>query len=134
MSALDVALLALGTLWIASHVLVASHAAMSHTRDRILTGRTDEGVAMTPEHRRLLYRSDWVPLHWGLALLALTFSGVLVALPELAAEPGPVRPMCWLAAVLPLVGSLGTLRARIEDRRQIRRALREDHDVFPGPV
>lgn len=134
MSALEVALLALGTLWIVAYVLVVSHTAMSHTRDRILTGRTDEGVAMTPEHRQLLYRSDWVPLHWGMALVALTFAGVLVALPELAVDPGQARPLCWVAAVLPLVGSLVTLRARIEDRRHIRRALGEEHDVFPGRV
>jgi hypothetical protein len=131
MSALQVALVVLGTLWVASHLLIASHTAMSQTRDRILTGRTDEGVAMTPEHRRLLYRSDWAPLHWGVALLALPFAGILVALPWLAADPGVVRPLCWAAAVLPLLGSLGTLRTRIEDRRQIRRALKEDEGAPP---
>ena len=123
MSGLQLGLLLVATVWAGTHLLVMGHRSLNGTRDRVLTGRTDEGVPITPEHRRLLLDSDWRMLGAGLAALCLLLFATLVTLPELTEEPGPLRLLCYGAAgvVLSVLLVGGTMRRR--DRILMKRAL-----------
>lgn len=109
--------------WSAAHVFLAGHRSLAGTRDRILTGRTDEGVPLTLEHRRLLYRAEWRPLRWALAGLALSLCATLVSLPEITVDPGPLRLACRGLALALLLVFVARASARAEERRMLERAL-----------
>lgn len=104
-------------------VFAVGHQAIRGARDRILTGRTNEGVPLSVEHRWLMYRNDWMPLTLGSALVSLTLAVLLVYLPELGEDPGALRVAARLGALVPLVGFTFTTRQALDDRRALRKAL-----------
>jgi uncharacterized membrane protein YbhN (UPF0104 family) len=118
--------------WAAAHVFLAGHRSLAGTRDRILTGRTDEGVPITLEHRRLLYRTEWRPLGWALASLALSVSTALVVLPEMTVNPGPLRLACRGSALLLLGVFVARGPARAEERRMLERTMAGPERRLPG--
>lgn len=105
------------------NTLITGYTAVNATRDRVVTGRTDEGVPLTLAHRRVMYRNDWIPLKMGLAAISLAFSGFIVYLPELAQQPELLRSVCYLAALLPFGSFLGFFILGFSDRRLMRTAL-----------
>lgn len=123
MSTLQLALVLVASIWAAVNTLISGYEAVNATRDRILTGYTDEGVRLTLEHRRLMYRNDWLPLKLGLGLVSLAFSVFLLLLPELADDPALLRIICYLAAALPFFSFLGFTVLGMSDRRVIVRTL-----------
>ena len=131
MTTLQLALVLVASIWAAVNTLIAGYNAVNATRDRILTGHTDEGVPLSLEHRRLMYRNDWLPLKGGLGLVSLAFAAFLVLLPELSDEPALLRVICYLAAALPFFSFLGFAVLGMSDRRFIVRTL-ERQEEGPG--
>lgn len=125
MTILQLALVLVASIWAAFNTLIAGYNAVNGTRDRILTGRTDEGYPLSIEHRRLMYRNDWVPLKMGLAAVSLAFAGFIVMLPEFAQDPEALRLICYVGAALPFFAFLGFFVLGLSDRALILRTLAE---------
>lgn len=125
MAALQLSLVLVASIWAAMNTLIAGYNAVNGTRDRVLTGCTDEGIPLTTSHRRIMYRNDWLPLKVGLAVVSLAFAAFIAYLPELAEDPGALRPVCYVAALLPFGSFLGFFALGISDRRLLRAVLRE---------
>ena len=119
MNALQLSLVLVASIWAAMNTLIAGYNAVNATRDRILTGHTDEGVVLTYEHRRIMYENDWLPLKAGLAFVSLAFGVFLLFLPELAAESGLLRPFCYAASLLPFGSFFGFFFLGLRDRHLI---------------
>ena len=117
MTVLQLSLVLVASIWASVNTLIAGYTAVNGTRDRVITGYTDEGVRLTFAHRRIMYRNDWLPMKVGLAAVSLAFAGFIVFLPELAAEPERLRPVCYVASLLPVGSFLGFAILGLSDRR-----------------
>ncbi len=116
MTSLQLALVLVASIWAAMSTLIAGYTAVNATRDRILTGFTDEGIALSEKHRRIMYQNDWLPMKVGLAFVSLAFGLFLVFLPNLADDSLTLRWICYLAAVLPFGSFLGFFVLGLRDR------------------
>jgi len=123
MSSLQLGLVLVASIWAAMNTLIAGYRAVNGTRDRILTGCTDEGVRLTLEHRKILYENDWLPMKAGIAFVSLAFGGFLVFLPELADDTTLLRPFCYVASLLPFGSFCGFFFLGLRDRRLIIKVL-----------
>ena len=123
MNDLQLGLILVASIWAAMNTLIAGYGAVNGTRDRVLTGRTDEGIQLTLAHRRIMYQNDWLPMKAGIAFVSLAFGGFLIFLPELATEAEKLRPFCYVASLLPLGSFLCFFILGIRDRRLIVEAL-----------
>jgi len=119
MNSLQLSLVLVASIWAAMSTLIAGYNAVNATRDRILTGRTDEGIALTYDHRRIMYQNDWLPLKAGLSFVSLAFGAFLLFLPELADDAGLLRPFCYAASLLPFGSFLGFFFLGLRDRQLI---------------
>ncbi len=119
MNSLQLSLVLVASIWAAMNTLIAGYNAVNATRDRILTGRTDEGVPLTYEHRRIVYQNDWLPLKAGLAFVSLAFGAFLLFLPELGTDSAILRPLCYAASLLPFGSFFGFFFLGFRDRRLI---------------
>ncbi len=119
MNTLQLSLVLVASVWAGMNTLIAGYNAVNGTRDRILTGYMEEGVSLSLAHRWIMYRNDWLPLKVGLAAIFLGFGGFLIFLPELAEDASLLRPVCYLAALLPLGGFIGFFFLGFHDRRLI---------------
>ena len=117
MTVLQLSLVLVASIWASVNTLIAGYTAVNGTRDRVVTGYTDEGVRLTFVHRRIMYRNDWLPMKVGLAAVSLAFAGFIVLLPELAVEPERLRPVCYVASLLPFGTFLGFATLGLSDRR-----------------
>ena len=117
MNSLQLSLVLVASIWAAMNTLIAGYNAVNGTRDRILTGCSDEGVPLSLAHRRILYQNDWLPLKAGLAFVSLAFGGFLIFLPELADDARLLRPLCYVASLLPFGSFLGFFLLGWRDRR-----------------
>lgn len=126
MNSLQLALVLVASIWAAMNTLIAGYNAVNGTRDRILTGCTDEGVQLTLEHRRIIYENDWFPLKAGLAFVSMAFGGFLIFLPELAEDTHLLRPFCYVASLLPFGSFVGFFFLGLRDRRLIIKVLGSD--------
>lgn len=126
MNSLQLALVLVASIWAAMNTLIAGYNAVNSTRDRILTGCTDEGVQLTLEHRRIIYENDWLPMKAGLAFVSLAFGGFLIFLPELAEDTHLLRPFCYVASLLPFGSFVGFFFLGLRDRRLIIKVLGSD--------
>jgi len=135
MTDLQIMLVLVASIWAAVNTVIAGYNSVNRTRDRILTGRTDEGIAMTLEHRELSLRNDWVPLKSGIALISLMFALFLVFLPGIANQVGELRVICWVAAMAPFFSFITFFVLGVSDYRAMRtqlaaeRKLRERNPV-----
>jgi hypothetical protein len=123
MSSLQLGLVLVASIWAAMNTLIAGYNAVNGTRDRILTGRTDEGIALTLEHRRIMYENDWLPMKAGIAFVSLAFGGFLMFLPELADDANLLRPFCYVASLLPIGSFIGFFFLGLRDRKLIIKVL-----------
>ena len=123
MNSLQLGLVLVASIWAAMNTLIAGYNAVNGSRDRILTGCTDEGIALSLEHRRIMYQNDWLPMKAGLALVSLAFGGFLIFLPALADDPGVLRSICYVASLLPFGSFLGFFVLGLRDRRLIVKVL-----------
>jgi len=112
-------LVLVASIWAAMNTLIAGYNAVNGTRDRILTGRTDEGIPLTLAHRKIMYQNDWLPMKAGLAFVSLAFGGFLLFLPALANDTELLRPFCYVASLLPFGSFLGFFILGLRDRRLI---------------
>ena len=119
MNSLQLGLVLIASIWAAMNTLIAGYGAVNGTRDRILTGYTDDGIKLTVEHRRILYENDWLPMKMGIAFVSLAFGGFLVFLPELAIEIGSLRSFCYVASLLPFGSFVGFFFLGLRDRQLI---------------
>jgi hypothetical protein len=119
MNSLQLSLVLVASTWAAMNTLIAGYNAVNGTRDRILTGCTDEGIALSLAHRRILYQNDWLPMKAGLAAVSLMFGVFLLFLPELAENKDLLRPFCYVASLLPIGSFLGFFIFGFRDRRLI---------------
>ena len=119
MNSLQLGLVLVASIWAAMNTLIAGYSAVNGTRDRILTGYTDDGIKLTVEHRRIMYENDWLPMKMGIAFVSLAFGGFLIFLPELAIEVGSLRPVCYVASLLPFGSFVGFFILGLRDRRLI---------------
>ena len=117
MTVLQLGLVLVASIWAAMNTLIAGYAAVNATRDRVVTGQTDEGVPLSLRHRRIIYRNDWIPLKIGLAAVSLAFAAFIVFLPELAEQPERLRAVCYVASALPFGSFLGFFGLGLSDRR-----------------
>jgi len=131
MNSLQLAIILVASVWAALNTLIAGYNAVNGTRDRILTGHTDDGVPLSYEHRRLLHRNDWIPLKLGLALISLAFAAFLIFLPNLATDPNSIRWVCYCAALLPFGAFVGFFGLGLSDHAAIKRNLREAEEGRP---
>jgi hypothetical protein len=123
MSSLQLGLVLVASIWAAMNTLIAGYNAVNGTRDRILTGRTDEGIGLTLEHRKIMYENDWLPMKAGIAFVSLAFGGFLIFLPELADDTKLLRPFCYIASLLPFGSFIGFFFLGLRDRRLIIKVL-----------
>jgi hypothetical protein len=123
MSSLQLGLVLVASIWAAMNTLIAGYNAVNATRDRILTGRTDEGIELTFEHRKIMYENDWLPMKAGIAFVSLAFGGFLIFLPELADDTELLRSFCYVASMLPLGSFIGFFFLGLRDRRLIVKVL-----------
>jgi len=119
MNSLQLGLVLVASIWAAMNTLIAGYNAVNGTRDRIVTGFTDEGIRLSPEHRVIMYQNDWLPLKTGLAFVSLAFGIFLLFLPELAADSGLLTPFCYAASLLPFGSFVGFFFLGLRDRRLI---------------
>lgn len=130
MTALQLSLVLVASIWAATNTLIVGYSAVNGTRDRILTGCTDEGIPLTRAHRVAMYRNDWIPLKLGLAAVSLAFAAFLLFLPNLSEDPSRLRAVCYVGSMLPFGGFVGFFGLGLSDRRLILSALR---DADPDP-
>lgn len=123
MSSLQLGLVLVASIWAAMNTLIAGYNAVNGTRDRILTGYTDEGIGLTLEHRKVMYENDWLPMKAGLAFVSLAFGGFLIFLADLADETKLLRPFCYVASLLPFGSFIGFFFLGLRDRRLIIKVL-----------
>lgn len=123
MNSLQLGLVLVASIWAAMNTLIAGYNAVNGTRDRILTGFTDEGIALSPEHRRIMYQNDWLPMKAGLGFVSLAFGSFLIFLPDLAEDSGLLRSFCYVASLLPFGSFLGFFVLGLRDRRLIVKVL-----------
>ena len=128
MNDLQLSLVLVASVWAAVNTLIAGYNAVNGTRDRIVTGFSDEGIPLTLEHRRVMYRNDWMPLKAGLAMVSLAFAAFILFLPQLSDAASGLRTVCFIASVLPLGSFLGFSILGLSDRRLILDSLAVDHD------
>lgn len=119
MTSLQLALVLVASIWAAMSTLIAGYTAVNATRDRILTGFTDEGIALSAEHRRIMYQNDWLPMKAGLAFVSFAFGVFLLFLPQLSDDPTTLKWFCYLASVLPIGSFIGFFGLGIRDRNLI---------------
>lgn len=131
MTDLQLSLVLVASIWAAVNTLIAGYTAVNGTRDRVLTGRTDEGVPLSLAHRRTLYRNDWLPLKAGLAAVSLGFAAFVYFLPELATDPRGLRLICRVASLLPFGSFLGFFVLGFSDRRLMLEVLDEASGAAP---
>lgn len=123
MNDLQLGLVLVASIWAAVNTLIAGYNAVNGTRDRIVTGFSDEGIPLTLEHRWVIYRNDWLPLKAGLAVVSLAFTVFILFLPELTTSASGLRTVCYVATILPLGSFLGFAILGLSDRRLILDAL-----------
>jgi len=123
MTSLQLALVLVASTWAAMNTLIAGYTAVNATRDRILTGFTDEGIQLTEKHRRIMYQNDWLPMKAGLSFMSLAFGLFLVFLPQLADDPAALTWFCYVASLLPFGSFLGFFVLGIRDRNLIAEVL-----------
>jgi hypothetical protein len=123
MNSLQLGLVLVASIWAAMNTLIAGYNAVNGTRDRILTGRTDEGIGLTLEHRKIMYENDWLPMKAGIAFVSLAFGGFLIFLPELADDTELLRPFCYVSSLLPFGSFIGFFFLGLRDRRLIMKVL-----------
>jgi len=126
MNDLQLSLVLVASVWAAVNTLIAGYNAVNGTRDRVVTGFSDEGIPLTLEHRRGMYRNDWMPLKAGLALVSLAFAAFIFFLPELAASVSGLQTVCYIGALLPFGSFLGFAVLGFSDRRLILDSLRRE--------
>jgi len=119
MNSLQLSLVLVASIWAAMNTLIAGYNAVNATRDRILTGRTDEGIVLAYDHRRIMYQNDWLPLKAGLSFVSLAFGAFLLFLPELADDAELLRPLCYAASLLPFGSFVGFFFLGLRDRQLI---------------
>ncbi len=123
MTDLQIMLVLVASIWAAVNTVIAGYNAVNGTRDRILTGHTDEGIPMTLEHRELSLRNDWLPMKLGIALISLMFALFLVFLPRMAERVSELQLICWIAAVVPFFSFTTFFVLGIGDYRTMRKVL-----------
>lgn len=126
MNSLQLGLVLVASIWAAMNTLIAGYTAVNGTRDRVLTGHTDEGIRLTTEHRRIIYENDWLPMKAGLAFVSLAFGGFLIFLPELADDAQLLRPFCYVASLLPFGSFIGFFFLGFRDRRLMIKVLNSE--------
>lgn len=131
MNSLQLGLVLVASIWAAMNTLIAGYNAVNGTRDRILTGRTDEGIRLTLAHRKIMYQNDWLPMKAGLAFVSLAFGGFLIFLPDLAESADLLRPLCYAASLLPFGSFFGFFFLGLRDRQLIVEVL-DSADDEPG--
>lgn len=125
MTVLQLSLVLVASIWAAMNTLIAGYTAVNGTRDRVITGHTDEGVPLMSAHRKIMYSNDWLPMKVGLAGVSLAFAAFVIFLPELADQPERLRPVCYVASLLPFGSFLGFAVLGFSDRRVMLAALAE---------
>ena len=127
MSSLQLSLVLVASIWASMNTLIAGYSAVNGTRDRILTGFTDEGIGLTLEHRKMMYENDWLPMKAGIAFVSLALGGFLIFLRELADDARLLRPFCYVASLLPIGSFIGFFFLGLRDRRLIITVLSAAH-------
>lgn len=125
MTTLQLSFILVASIWAAVNTLIAGYNAVNGTRDRILTGCTDEGIPMSLEHRRIMFRNDWMPMKAGIALINLFFAAFLIYLPNLTVEVSQLRAVCYVAAAAPMFGFVTFFFLGISDFMVMRKTLAE---------
>jgi hypothetical protein len=123
MNSLQLSLVLVASIWASMNTLIAGYNAVNGTRDRILTGCTDEGVSLSLDHRKIMYENDWLPMKAGIAFVSLAFGGFLIFLPELSDDAKLLRPLCYVASLLPFGSFIGFFFLGLRDRRLIIKVL-----------
>jgi hypothetical protein len=129
MTDLQIMLVLVASIWAAVNTVIAGYNAVNGTRDRIITGHTDEGIPMTLKHRELSLRNDWLPMKFGIALISLMFAMFLAFLPQMAEQISELKFICWIAAVVPLFSFITFFVLGIGDYRAMREVLKEARGV-----
>ncbi len=128
MTDLQIMLVLVASIWAAVNTVISGYNAVNGTRDRIMTGCTDEGVPMSLAHRKLVLRNDWLPMKSGIALISLMFTLFLFFLPRMAAQVSDFQVTCRVAAVVPFFSFATFFILGISDYRAMRRVLSEASD------
>lgn len=119
----QLALVIVAGIWAALNTLVSAYRVVNEKRDVIVTGVSD-GQKLSLEHRRLMFKNDWIPLKFGIALVSLVFGLVLAAIPMLSQTPNVwIVRISYAAAIAPFVSFFGFGVLGFSDYRFIQRML-----------
>lgn len=119
----------LAAVWASTSAQVAGYRAVHEKRDTIILGAIGS-KPLTLEHRRLLYRNDWLPLKLGLGVVSLSFAVIILISPLLIPPPAEAdgdSAIIWLVvclvAAMPLFAAFSWFILGFSDARLIRKAL-----------
>lgn len=118
-------LLLLAALWASLSAKAAAFENINKRRDLILIGKLD-GTALTPEHLRLIYESDWRPLALGATVASALFGIAVALIPYLVSNISDARWItvaCFLVAVYYVIGAVLTGRNMLREARMLERHL-----------
>jgi hypothetical protein len=115
--------------WTATNVVFTAIKMINERRDAIILGYLDK-QPLTPEHKRLLLYTDWLPMWLGLAALMIVGSIALVTLPKWIVETGLVPTVhsfietaSIVTGILALLATAYALLGSIREFRMMKDAL-----------
>lgn len=115
--------------WTATNVVFSTIKLINERRDAILLGYLDK-QPLTPEHKRLLLYTDWLPMWVGLAALMIVGSITLVTLWSWVPDVGLGHSVNRFITVASIVGGVLALLATtyavyqsFDEFRQMKKAL-----------
>ena len=113
-----ISLILIAATWAGTHAIMLGYTGLNSKRDAIVTGMLN-GVPIDAAYRKHLFTNDWLPLKFGLGLVALIFVVVIASIPLLVSEEEIVSAMLLLWTRLKQVvepSSAVTLAAVLRNR------------------
>jgi hypothetical protein len=111
--------------WAGTNAVFSGMKLLAERRDAIVIAKLGSSDIDRAARRHIL-RFEWVPIRVALGLVSAMLGIIIAALPSLATPPsGPLRLICWLAALVPFSGAAFFLGYGAFEYAYLRRLLDE---------
>lgn len=117
-----ISLILIAATWAGTHAIMLGYTGLNSKRDAIVTGILN-GVPIDTAYRKHLFTNDWLPLKFGLGLVALIFVGVIASIPLLIPQEertGLIWVLALGVALFPLYNAYGWLVRGLYDYQFIK--------------
>jgi hypothetical protein len=116
-------------IWAATNFVFTAMKMINERRDAILLGSLDKQT-LTPEHKRIMLYSDWLPMLVGLGLLMISGSAALATIDLWIVDTGVVSStnrfitfFSWIGCIFCLIATASVVIGGIKEFRMMRRAI-----------